>query len=467
MTNDNKAGTASANVENLLTSLRNRRLQFVNLHGLFRGFDQELGADTDTGGQTKYVWDLAQALAEMGVEVDIFTRLFEDCDSSYSVPTEEHGNVRIIRISCGGTLYLRKELLWPVLQEAVNGIIAFNDEQGIHPFAFHGHYAESGEIAKKLALHYAVPFVFTGHSFGKDKKKSLQVSGKNMAEAEAFFNLERRIGAETTVLQQAVKVVCNSRLEIEGQVSLYGKTLVSKCCPIPPGVSSNFFPYWEESDGEAESRMKQLVAQQLRSSEKPLILAIARPEPKKNLRSLLEAYGQDAQLQEMANVAIFAGTRRDITNPSETSPEVRAVIVELLEAVDRFDLYGKVALPKQHSSADVPALYRLAARLGGVFVNPARIEPFGFTALEAARTGLPVVVTSNGGPPEIIANCNNGLLVDPQEVRQIATALRLVLGERDRWEMYSRNGVQGVERHYSWQAHCQKYLELLAGLVSE
>ena len=35
----------------------------LHLHGLLRGHDPELGRDSDTGGQTIYVLDLARALA--------------------------------------------------------------------------------------------------------------------------------------------------------------------------------------------------------------------------------------------------------------------------------------------------------------------------------------------------------------------------------------------------------------------
>jgi hypothetical protein len=33
-----------------------------------------------------------------------------------------------------------------------------------------------------------------------------------------------------------------------------------------------------------------------------------------------------------------------------------------------------------------------------VFINPALVEPFGLTLIEAAAHGLPVVATANGGP---------------------------------------------------------------------
>lgn len=467
MSNDNQGNrNVSANVENLLDTLENRRLQLVNLHGLFRGFDQELGANPDTGGQTRYVWELAVSLGQLGVKVDVFTRLIEDCDPSYSVPIEEHGNVRIVRIPFGGPFYARKELLWPVLNECVRNVLRFNTEENIVPLAFHGHYAESGKVALCLAQHYQVPLLFTGHSFGIPKRDSLVNAGADMVEAEAYFNLQTRIEAETEVMAQAHLIVCNSQLEVSGQIRLYGGNLVAKCRPIPPGVATAFFSFSQEEAGsEAEEQAKALLTPFLQNPEKPLILAVARPEPKKNLRALVEAYGRDEQLQEMANLAVLAGTRTDLTD-EETNQAVKEVIVQLFLTVDKHDLWGKVALPKQHRPIqDVPALYRYAARLRGVFVNPALTEPFGLTLLEAAVSGLPVVATFNGGPPEIISNCSNGLLIDPRNVGQIATALKRVVSQGSNWEMLSQNGIAGVEQHYSWNAHCRRYLELLSELT--
>jgi sucrose-phosphate synthase len=39
----------------------------ISVHGLIRGHDLELGRDADTGGQTKYVVDLARAIARWTV----------------------------------------------------------------------------------------------------------------------------------------------------------------------------------------------------------------------------------------------------------------------------------------------------------------------------------------------------------------------------------------------------------------
>ncbi len=89
------------------------------------------------------------------------------------------------------------------------------------------------------------------------------------------------------------------------------------------------------------------------------------------------------------------------------------VIHKVMDLIDIHDLYGQVAYPKRHVPSDVPDLYRLAAAGRGVFVNPALTEPFGLTLLEAGATGLPIVATNDGGPRDIIGNCDNGLLIDP------------------------------------------------------
>ena len=54
---------------------KEKYLLLVSIHGLIRGHDLELGRDADTGGQTKYVVDLARALAERS-DVDHVVNLF-------------------------------------------------------------------------------------------------------------------------------------------------------------------------------------------------------------------------------------------------------------------------------------------------------------------------------------------------------------------------------------------------------
>jgi sucrose-phosphate synthase len=163
----------------------------------------------------------------------------------------------------------------------------------------------------------------------------------------------------------------------------------------------------------------------------------------------------------VANLVIVAGTREDI---NDLEKGARRVFTNILFQVDKYDLYGRVALPKSHQADDVPEIYRLAAASKGVFINPALTEPFGLTILEAAASGLPVVATENGGPVDIIANCECGRLVDPLDKTDITNALLAFLTNAKEWEQASRNGIDGVRIHYSWQAHVEVYLAKLSQL---
>ena len=68
------------------------RIAMLSIHGLIRGSDLELGRDADTGGQTKYVVELASALGEMPdvKRVDLITRRIDDTSlsDSYAKPLE-------------------------------------------------------------------------------------------------------------------------------------------------------------------------------------------------------------------------------------------------------------------------------------------------------------------------------------------------------------------------------------------
>ncbi len=125
-----------------------------------------------------------------------------------------------------------------------------------------------------------------------------------------------------------------------------------------------------------------------------------------------------------------------------------------------------MAYPKAHEPDDVPELYRWATERKGVFINPALTEPFGLTLLEAGATGLPIVATNDGGPNDIIANCENGLLIDPMDGEEIERALLRTLTEPDQWQTWSDNGVTGTRKHYSWANHASRYLRDLDDILT-
>jgi sucrose-phosphate synthase len=436
---------------------KGKYLLLISIHGLIRGHDLELGRDADTGGQTKYVADLARALAEQTevAQVDLVTRRVVDDSISddYAASIEVlSDNVRIVRIDAGPEEYIAKEQLWDHLDSFLDNLVNWLNEQPRMPDLVHSHYADAGYVGVRLANLLSIPLIHTGHSLGRDKRKRLLAKGLSREEIEQSYNISRRIDAEEEVLANADLVITSTHNEIEQQYGLYNYYDPARMAVIPPGTDLNQFhpPAKGEKFGFAAA-----VDRFLADPAKPLILALSRPDERKNLLTLIEAYGESPALQQAANLLIIAGSRDDIRD-MESGAE--SVLTSILILIDSYDLYGKAAIPKHHRADEVPEIYRLAAARGGVFINPALTEPFGLTLLEAAASSLPIVATENGGPVDIIANCKNGELVDPLDKDAITAALTKLLGDNKAWSLASRNGVEGVRRFYSWQSHAESYL---------
>ncbi|MBI9083256.1 MAG: HAD-IIB family hydrolase [Desulfobacterales bacterium] len=455
-------------------------IHMFSIHGLIRGHNLELGRDADTGGQVKYVVELGRQLSlrEDVEQVDLFTRLVSDkrVSEDYAAPTEAVGEkFRIVRIQCGGRKYMRKEMLWPHLDEFVDKTIKFIKREGTLPDIVHGHYPDAGYIALHLSRIFGLPFVYTGHSLGRSKLQKLMEDGMREADVVKKYKIDRRIEAEEEILASADLVVTSTQQEIDAQYGLYDNRNVPGFVVIPPGIDvETFYPFYHnmvadserpESDIYAEASMLKEMNRFFIHPDKPLILALCRPDKRKNISGLIQAYGEDRQLQAMANLAVFAGIRKDIDAMEENE---RDVLTRMLLLMDKYDLYGKMAIPKKHDfELEVPVLYRIAAASRGVFVNPAMIEPFGLTLLEASATGLPFVATRDGGPLDIERNCKNGILVDPSQPSAIAAAIRTIIADEDRWERYSKNGVLNLRKHYTWQSHAATYVDRITRLASK
>ncbi|KAL2530956.1 putative sucrose-phosphate synthase 3 [Forsythia ovata] len=520
-----------SNVEVWSDNKKEKKLYIVliSLHGLVRGENMELGRDSDTGGQIKYVVELARALAKMpGVyRVDLFTRQVSspEVDWSYGEPTEmltmgsedadgadlgESSGAYIVRIPFGPrNKYLPKELLWPYVREFVDGALghilnmskALGEQIGggqpVWPYVIHGHYADAGDAAALLSGALNVPMVLTGHSLGRNKLEQLLKQGRQSKEdINSTYRIMRRIEAEELSLDTAELVITSTKQEIEEQWGLYDgfdvkleKVLrararrgvnchgrfMPRMAVIPPGMDFSNVEVNQEDSAEADGDLSALtnsdgaspkavptiwseVMRFLTNPHKPMILALSRPDPKKNITTLVKAFGECRLLQELANLTLIMGNRDDI---DEMSAGSASVLTTVLKLVDTYDLYGQVAFPKHHKQSDVPDIYRLAAKTKGVFINPAFIEPFGLTLIEAAAHGLPLVATKNGGPVDIHRALNNGLLVDPHDQHAIADALLKLVSEKSLWHECRRNGWKNIHL-FSWPEHCRTYLTRVA-----
>ncbi len=128
----------------------------------------------------------------------------------------------------------------------------------------------------------------------------------------------------------------------------------------------------------------------------------------------------------------------------------RGAVTDRLTFVGRLD---RAALIKEYAAADF-------------LVLPSRFEPFGIVLLEAMASGLPVVASRVGGIPEVVVDGETGILVEPGNASEIASAI-LRLAESP--ALRARMGACGRERarSYSWDALVPRILAVYREALQE
>lgn len=426
----------------------------VALQGCLRGSDVEYGLTADTGGHIRYLLELARESANHPAidRIEIVTRAFEGgaFGRRYAAGIEPvEPGCRIVRLATARPDYLPKEQLWQEHDSFVAALVRHLRGLDRLPDLVHAHYADAGLVAARIRAELGIPFLFTAHSLGRVKQDSLPPDCPETA------CIGRRIAIEEQAIAGADGIVASSRDEAERQFAGYESYEPGRIRIIPPGSDLASFAPAEVPPAVADS-----LRRFLRRPELPVVLAIARPVTRKNLRALVHAFGSTPSLRAHANLVILAGNRDRLDT---LEPEIARNVAELLQLIDQYDLYGSVAYPKTHEPADIPGFYAFARERRGVFVNPALNEPFGLTLVEAAASGLPVVATGSGGASDIVGDAGNGILVDPHRPEAIARAILRILGDDAEWDRCSAKGRDAASG-YDWPGHVSRYAAFAAGL---
>lgn len=425
------------------------RIMSIALGGCIRACPQ-YGITQDTGGHIAYILGEMAALAERNdvQSAEIVTRLFDDplLGPVHSQACEQIApKLFIKRINSGNKRYLAKEALDADRAAFTQALIKDLAGRDTLPDIIHAHFADAAEVADEISRVFGIPFVYTAHSLGLDKAATML--GINEG-------LQRRIDQEAAAIANAAAVIGSSRDECERQLVAYRGAQIGKIHRITPGTRMLL--------GDHKAKAQALIAPFLRKPERPIVLAIARPVWKKNLSMLIDAFGSEPQLRDMANLVIVAGQRGQ---SEERVGEHDEVFRGILDRIDRHDLYGHIAYPKRHDEEDIAGLYQLAAVSRGVFVNPALVEPYGLTVVEAASYGVPVVATRNGGTIDTVSELAHGELVDPRSSREIAGAVRHLLTDHAYWQRCAANGANNARSH-TWSAYAAQFMKIASQLTA-
>lgn len=204
---------------------------------------------------------------------------------------------------------------------------------------------------------------------------------------------------------------------------------------IPPGIDLSRYP------------------QRQRLPANPTIGFLARMCKGKGLDCLVEAFLllRGRGLAPRAALRI-AGTATRADRPFLRSLRRRLRAAGCADAVTfhpNLSLEEKVEFLRGISVLSVPATYG---------------EAFGMYVIEAMATGVPLVQPAHGPFPESVGETGAGLLVAPDDPRELALAWEQLLSDPSLQEQIGTRGRSAASKNYSVALMAQRHEQLLAGL---
>ena len=251
------------------------------------------------------------------------------------------------------------------------------EEQG-KPDIIHVHSSIlAGYSGMRLSKKYNIPYVITEHYTGF--ARGLIKGRQNKLIGKVFLNSSKVI-AVSNALKNDIKHYCG-----ENQI-----------CVIPNMTNVNTFQI---------PHSKKLS--------KFVFLTVCYLTHKKGIDLLLRAF------------AVAFNNNENVKLIVSGDGEERAALVNL---TTNLQINNKVTFTGELSRENVVKSMQSC----DAFVLPSRFETFGVVFIEALACGKPIIASQGDGPDDIV-NCNNGLLVEKENVQELSEAMKYIYNNKDKY----------------------------------
>ncbi|MCW3765867.1 D-inositol-3-phosphate glycosyltransferase [Paenarthrobacter ureafaciens] len=406
-----------------------RRVAFLSLHTS----PMEQPGAGDAGGMNVYVRALAMALAEVGVEVEIFTRA-----TTAGQPAVEHPGpgVCVHNVMAGPRRKLPKEELPALLHQMVDEIDRIRNQQPHGRYdVIHSHYWVSGVAGLELSERWRLPLVHTMHTMAKVKNLVLE-SGERREP-------RRREEGEQRIVDGATRLIANTPAEAQELVAHYGAD-IDRIDVAPPGVDLRVFT--------PSFRRKARREHDVGPDTFHLVFA-GRIQRLKGPQVFVKAAGLLRQRRPDINL--------ELTILGSLSG---AKDFDLTKIIEEAGLSDVVTHRPPVVAPELAGWFRSA----DVVVMPSFSESFGLVALEAQACGTPVIATNVGGLTRAVSDGRTGILVDGHDPSDWADALEDLYDDVRTREDMGRAAATYAES-FGWQRTAaitlESYRESVAGLL--
>ena len=394
----------------------------------------------DAGGLNVYVVEVAKRLAELGTEVEIFTRAV--CRDTPPLRELVPG-VLVHSVVAGPFEELDKVDLPAQVCEFTHEVL--RAEAAAEPGKFdlvHAHYWLSGKVGAAAKERWGVPFVQSMHTLGKVKNAALATGDAPEP--------DERINGELEVIAAADRVIANTDEEARHLIELYGAD-PGKVSTINPGADLSLFqPGSPGAKHDARTRLGL-------AHDAVVLLFVGRVQPLKGPDIALKAAARlveaDPELRKSLQVVLVGG-------PS--GRQQRADPDRMHELATQLGISDIVRFEPPCPQAELARWYRAAT----VVLTPSHSESFGLVALEAQACGTPVVAARVGGLRTAVRDGHSGVLVDGHDPAEWAQVIRRLIKAPRRLAALS----EGARRHasaFGWATTVDRLAGVYTGAMDE
>ncbi|MBW4616593.1 MAG: glycosyltransferase family 1 protein [Desmonostoc vinosum HA7617-LM4] len=410
-----------------MNSTTEQRIALISVHG-----DPaiEIGKE-EAGGQNVYVRHVGEALAQLGWQVDMFTRKIS---VEQDTIVQHSPNCRTIRLTAGSLEFVPRDNLFGDLPEFVESFLEFQKENGITYQLIHTNYWLSSWVGMQLKKIQGSKQVHTYHSLGAVKYNTIEtiplIAGKRLAVEKEALETAERIVATSPQEKQHMRALVSTK----GNIDI-----------IPCGTDIRRFGSVERKAARTKLGI---------DDETKVVLYVGRFDPRKGIETVVRAVNE-SKLRESHKLQLIIGGG---STPGNSDGKERDRIEGIINELGMKDF---TTLPGRLSQDILPTYYAAA----DVCVVPSHYEPFGLVAIEAMASGTPVVASDVGGLQFTVVHEETGLLAPPQDFAAFAAAIDRILINPEWRGKLGEAGKKRVQTKFSWDGVASQLGELYTQIL--
>ncbi len=365
------------------------------------------------GGLATHVYELARALSEIA-EIHVVTCSFPGAPETETIKgTTVH---RVNVYSAPSPDFLTWTMLMNVnLLKTGSELVAEKKFDVIH---CHDWLVAPACIALKHAS--ASRLVATIHSTESGRRHGIYTDYQRVInEIEGWLTYE------------ASRIVCCSWSMVNEVASLFNVPR-DKIWMIPNGIDTEIYRPTPQDD---------LFRRRYAKQDERIVLYVGRLVPEKGVNVLIGAVPKILSVHPDSKFVIVGeGYARE----------------QLSSLAKYLGVDHKIYFTGYVSDGDIRKLLSLAY----LQVIPSIYEPFGIVCLEAAASGVPVVVSDTGGLSEIVEDGVTGLKVQPDNSDALAAAVNRILSDAVLRDSMSKRARKMAEERFSMRTVADRTMEM-------